>query len=234
MKKYKHANDKKPTERVGFYIALSICMLAVGFAVWSAYSTMSGAPDPSDNTYFSSLSTEKAAVAQEMTGVTEPDTMAATEAETEIPTQAETVVESRLMISETRPDAKDTVKDEIKDPLQAVLRVSDNLVYPVKSHQVLKPYSEDIVYNSTLRDYRAHTGCDFAAETGENVYAMCGGTVNDIAETFRSITAVWTRTSPWKKRMRSAPAIRSARWGRSPAKARTSRMCILRFASAIN
>lgn len=181
MKKYKHANDKKPTERVGFYIALSICMLAVGFAVWSAYSTMSGAPDPSDNTYFSSLSTEKAAVAQEMTGVTEPDTMAATEAETEIPTQAETVVESRLMISETRPDAKDTMKDEIKDPLQAVLRVSDNLVYPVKSHQVLKPYSEDIVYNSTLRDYRAHTGCDFAAETGENVYAMCGGTVNDIS-----------------------------------------------------
>ena len=135
MKKYKHANAKKPTERVGFYIALSICMMAVGFAVWSAYSTMSGAPDPSDNTY----------------------------------------------ISETKPGTKDAEEDVVKDPLQAVLRVTDNLVYPVKSHQVVKPYSEDGVYNSTLRDYRAHTGCDFAAQTGENVYAMCGGTVKEIS-----------------------------------------------------
>ena len=181
MKKYKHANAKKPTERVGFYIALSICMMAVGFAVWSAYSTMSGAPDPSDNTYFSSLSTEEAAVAQEMTGVTEPETETVTQAATEAPTQEETVVESRLLISETKPGTKDAEEDVVKDPLQAVLRVTDNLVYPVKSHQVVKPYSEDGVYNSTLRDYRAHTGCDFAAQTGENVYAMCGGTVKEIS-----------------------------------------------------
>ena len=181
MKRFKHANEKKPTERVGFYIALSICMLAVGFAVWSAYSTMNGAADPSDNTYFSSLSTEQAAVAQEMTGVTEAETEAPTQAATELPEQEETVAERSLRISETKPDTKDAMKQDAKDPLQAALRVSDNLVYPVKSHQVVKPYSEDGVYNSTLRDYRAHTGCDFAAQAGENVYAMCGGTVKDIS-----------------------------------------------------
>ena len=32
MKKYQHRKEKKPTERVSFYIALSICMMAVGFA----------------------------------------------------------------------------------------------------------------------------------------------------------------------------------------------------------
>ena len=182
MKRYKHANDKRPTERVGFYIALSVCMMAVGFAVWSAYSTLNEDINPSDNTYFSSLSTENAAVAQEMTGVTEPETQAVTAAPTEHPTERETLVESGLMLSETRPPETEEKEDEdAVDTLQAVLRVTDSLVYPVKSRQVTKPYSEDGVYSATLHDYRAHTGCDFAADEGENVYAMCGGAVKEIS-----------------------------------------------------
>ena len=182
MKKYKHAKEKKPTDRVSFYIALSISLMAVGFAVWSAYSTFTDTPEPSDNTYFSSLSTENAAVAQEMTGVTEAETQAPAAAVTEAPTQPPTVAERRLIISETKPpEAKQTAQEEEDTPLQAVLKVEEDLVYPVKSRQVTKPYSENGVYNTTLRDYRAHTGCDFAAEPGENVYVMCGGIVKDIS-----------------------------------------------------
>ena len=87
MKNYRHAKVKRPTERVSFYIALSICMMAVGFAVWTAYSTLSDTTEPSDNTYFSSLSTENAAVGQEMTGVTVEATEAVTEPPTEEPTE---------------------------------------------------------------------------------------------------------------------------------------------------
>ncbi|MBQ3330474.1 MAG: M23 family metallopeptidase [Ruminococcus sp.] len=182
MKKYKHANDKKPTERVSFYIALSICLMAVGFAAWSAYSAFNGAPEPSDNTYFSSLSTEKAAVAQEMTGITEPETQPPTQAATQPPTQAVSKEEPQIIISETKPDKKqDVMHDDASTPLKAVLKINESLVYPVKSQQVTNPYSEDGVYNKTLHDYRAHTGCDFAAEEGENIYAMCGGTVKDIS-----------------------------------------------------
>ena len=183
MKNYKHAKDKKPTERAGFYIALSICMMAVGFAVWSAYSTLSGDVEPSDHTYFSSLSTENAAVAQEMTGVTEEETVPPTVTATEEPEQPEeTEAQRRLIITETRPaDTEDAVSESGLNPLQAVLKIEDSLVYPVKSRQVSKPYSEDAVYSGTLHDYRAHTGCDFAAEEGESVYAMCGGVVKDIS-----------------------------------------------------
>lgn len=185
MKNYKHAKDKKPTERVGFYIALSICMMAVGFAVWSAYSTFSGTPEPSDHTYFASLSTENEAVAQEMTGVTEaetrqPETVPATEPPTAAPTHPSTEPSRRLVVSETKPVEK-TANDGGEDPLQAVLKIDDDLVYPVKSRQVIKPYSEDAVYSATLHDHRAHTGCDFAAAQGENVYAMCSGVVKDIS-----------------------------------------------------
>ena len=179
MKQYKHAKNKKPTDRAGFYIALSVCMMAVGFAVWSAYSTLSETTEPGDSTYFSSLSTEEAAVAQEMTGVTEAETQALSAVETQAPA---TEPERRLIISETEPEkADDDADDDVTDTLQAVLKIDDSLVYPVKSQQVTKPYSEDGVYNSTLHDYRAHTGCDFAAEEGENVYAMCGGIVKDIS-----------------------------------------------------
>lgn len=182
MKNYKHAKDKKPTERVSFYIALSICMMAVGLAVWSAYSTFSDAPDTTDNTYFSSLSTENAAVGQEMTGITEAQTEAHTEAETEAPTQAETEPARKLIISETKPtEAQTANRDSGSDSLQAVLNIKESMIYPVKSQQVSKPYSEDAVYSKTLRDHRAHTGCDFAADEGENVYAMCDGTVSDIS-----------------------------------------------------
>ena len=182
MKRYKHASNNKPTERVSFYIALSICLMAVGFAAWSAYSTLSGTPQSSDNTYFSSLSTENAAVAQEMTGVTVAETFPPTEAVTQAPTQPESDEQPRIIVSETMPEEKrEAANDDVSTPLKAVLKIEENLVYPVKSRQVSKPYSEDGVYSKTLHDYRAHTGCDFTAEEGENIYAMCAGTVKDIS-----------------------------------------------------
>lgn len=181
MKKYKHAKDKKAYERVSFYIALSVCMMAVGLAVWSAYSTLSDRAQP-ESSYFSSLATQSAAVAQDMTGVTVAETQAPTEIPTEAPTQPPTRGPRALVISETRPpEADDDGADSGLDALQAVLRVEDSLIYPVRSRSVSKPYSEDSVYNKTMRDYRAHTGCDFYAEEGESVYAMCSGTVSDIS-----------------------------------------------------
>lgn len=189
MKKYQHRKEKKPTERVSFYIALSVCMLAVGLAVWSAY-TAFVEPEDEKESYFSSLNGGQTAVAQDMTGVTVPvstsaPTAAATAAPTTAPTQPDTkavMKEHSFTVSETLPPkTEQAMQDGMLSPLQAVLRVSDDLIYPVKSRQVLKAYSEENVYNETLRDYRAHTGCDFSAEEGENVYAMCAGTVKKIS-----------------------------------------------------
>ena len=185
MKRYKHTREKKATERVSFYIALSVCMMAIGLAVWSAYSTFTEQPDE-DESYFSSLSSTTVAAAQEMTGVTEPVTEAETVIETEAPTIASSTeaAESKrsIMLSETEPeDTAEAGEQSDPDGLQAVLKVEEDLIYPVKSHTVTKPYSEKSVYNKTMKDHRAHTGCDFAAEEGENVYSMCPGKVKDIS-----------------------------------------------------
>lgn len=183
MKRYKHTKEKKATERVSFYIALSVCMMAIGLAVWSAYSTFSDQADE-DESYFSSLSSTTAPVAQEMTGVTEQETAAeetVIETQETAPATEEPAKRLSFTLSETKPDSTEDSDTSEPDGLQAVLRIEDDLIYPVKSHSVLKPYSEDSVYNKTMKDLRAHTGCDFAAEEGESVYAMCPGKVKDIS-----------------------------------------------------
>ena len=192
MKRYKHS--KKSTERVGFYVALSVCMMAVGLAIWSAYASFSDEPADNDG-YFSSLSSMTTAdVAQPMTGITEVSTsgptsaptVPATTAPTVAPTDASAQPETRtkriaLYETATLTYTDDVMADGELSSLQAVLRVADSLIYPVKSRSVLKQYSEDAVYSQTMKDYRSHPGCDFVAEEGESVYAMCGGTVKNIS-----------------------------------------------------
>ena len=190
MKKYKREKRgaKDSTERIGFYVALTVCMAAVGLAIWSAYTSF-GSGDEGGG-YFASLATGPAPVAQQMTGVTERETVfptvgptaaARTEAE-QAPTEAETRTKSfTIYETATLPRTEDANRKAELSSLQAVLRVADSLTYPVKSRSVIKQYSEEPVYNQTMGDYRSHPGCDFAAEAGESVYAMCAGTVKEIS-----------------------------------------------------
>ena len=181
--KYSSSRKKDKSERPGFYVALSVCMMAVGLAIWSAYTSFDNERDVSDGGYFASLSSTTAPAAQQMTGVTELvlPTSAVTQA-TVAPTQPSTQSKSVIVHeSATLPRDEDAERESEITSLQAVLKVADDLVYPVKSRSVLKQFSEEVVYNKTMRDYRSHTGCDFAASQGENVYAMCAGTVKDIS-----------------------------------------------------
>ena len=180
MKKYKHNRAKKRTERVGFYIALSICLVAVGLAVWSTYTSVSDYLAESETEYYSSLLETTAQVAQNVTGVTEePTELPATADE---PKTTETRDKSiTLYESSTLPRTEDVDAESDLDSLSAVLKVTESLIYPVDSKSVLKEYSETAVYNSTMKDYRTHTGTDFVAKEGENVYSMCDGVVNSIS-----------------------------------------------------
>lgn len=184
MKEYQHTK-KESTDKVSFYIALTICMVAIGLAIWSAYSSIEEG-DGDDGGYFASLSAATQPVVQEMTGVTESPTSVPTEPGTSAPavTPTEPATSAPAQTPSegaTQPRAEDVEMEEELSSLQAVLRVTDSLIYPVKSKSVLKQYSEEAVYSKTMQDYRAHTGCDFAAEKGESVYAMCPGTVKNIS-----------------------------------------------------
>lgn len=181
MKKYKHNSAKKPTERVGFYIALSICLVAVGLAVYSTYTSISDYLEQPDDEYYSALAETAAPVARNVTGVTEAPT------ENDIATPDESVAEETrkrsltLYETSTLPQTEDVDAQSDLDSLSPVFKVAESLIYPVDSKSVLREYSESAVYNSTMKDYRAHTGTDFTAKEGERVYAMCDGVVKKIS-----------------------------------------------------
>ncbi|MBR2715541.1 MAG: M23 family metallopeptidase [Ruminococcus sp.] len=179
MKKYKH-KSKKPTERVGFYIALSICLVAVGLAVYSTYTSVSDYLSESDDEYYSSLVETTAQVSKDVTGVTEAETQVKEATLDEQSTQETRDNVLSLYESSTFPKTEDVDAQSDLDSLSAVFKVSESLIYPVDSKSVLREYSETGVYNPTLKDYRAHTGTDFTAKSGENVYAMCDGVVKNI------------------------------------------------------
>ena len=183
MKKYKHNSSKKPTERVGFYIALSICLVAVGLAVYSTYTSVSEYLQKSNDEYSATLNETVKPVAQNVTGVTEAETVTSNNQAT---SDEATTGETRdgtlsLYESSTLPETEDVVAASDSDSLSAVLKVTESLIYPVDSESVLYEYSEDAVYNSTMKDFRAHTGTDFVANEGDKVYAMCDGVVKKIA-----------------------------------------------------
>ena len=70
MKKYsKHKTSHRPSDRIGFYIALSICLVAVGLAVWSTYTSVGDYLKEKNNEFSASLTDEQAPVAKDVEGV---------------------------------------------------------------------------------------------------------------------------------------------------------------------
>lgn len=170
-KYYNRKKRKSKSEKIGFYTAFSICVIAVAMAVYSTYNTLN--ISSSDSSEKSSAPTQAQLVNEVVTGVTEnvvePTIGGVFEAtyptaisdEAEFPSEAET----------------ETTEDSTRDALQTMLSTELSLEFPTKTGTVLREYSTDSVYFKTLNVWRPHTGVDFATELGENVLAMCDGTV---------------------------------------------------------
>ena len=165
MELYNAKKRKRSTkERVGFYTALSICLAAVGMAAYSTYVNLSA-------DYSAAETSPTVAVNKVVTGVTE--TEKATKA-TEEPKPTEETTEPET--KETQY-VDETAPDETKSALETMLSVDTSLIYPLDNVKILKPYSEDSVYNQTLNEWEAHTGVDFACKEGDSIYAMGDGEV---------------------------------------------------------
>ena len=55
------------------------------------------------------------------------------------------------------------------------------LASPVREGVIMVAHSgRDLVYSSTMEDYRAHTGIDVSASLGDKVYACAVGTITDV------------------------------------------------------
>ncbi len=176
MRRYSYKNNKKSRkEKIGFLTAFSICIVAVGLALWSTYSSIGGFENSNvtEPTYIAVYPPTEP-VGRDVTGVVVTETEPTEEkvVTTQEPEPLTTVVPVGTETQELYTGDSES--------LQTMLQVSASLDFPVHSGKILKEYSEDVVYNSTMGDYRAHTGVDFRADEGENVLAMCDGSVEEI------------------------------------------------------
>ena len=141
----------------GFYIALAVCLVAVGglavanFVAQPEVPSQSGLPSDED-------------VGNSLTGV--PDDRTTTRATT---TKATTSKYTLPTTTAAKPTTAQTTTP------------AELFVLPF-GNTVSKGFSEEPVFSETMQDWRVHVGTDFAGETGRDVRALADGTVTDISE----------------------------------------------------
>ena len=202
MKKYKHnsKNKKYRSERIGFFTAFSVCIIAISLGLWSTYMSIGGldgnleSENGSEN--FGQQSPVTEAVDSEVRGmVADGRSSGGDESEEEgdagegegdsegfgSDKDSESVTDTSPSEDTENVDVPDTgIADTTQDKLQTIFQVRSSLLYPVASKRIVKEYSEEAVYSKTMEDYRSHNGTDFQSKKGEAVFSVCEGIVEEI------------------------------------------------------
>lgn len=169
-KKRHKAKRRTKGEKIGFYTALSVCMIAVCMAVYSTYNTLTD----SGISVTEQTTTGVVQVNEAVTGINE--TVETPQIDFEIPTIAAETFEETQAVTESTGASGDITA------LQTLLSTDLSLSYPLKSNNVIREYNEKSVYYKTLNVWKPHKGVDFSGELGDDVFAMCGGTVTNISD----------------------------------------------------
>ncbi len=165
----RNTNFEKVSAGKGFYVALSVCILAIAASalgihyttnrirgITDSYTqsteespTQNEAPTQEDE----SAGRKQTGVADERTSAVEPESESTTQPESETATVPTTAAPTTAA----------------PQPVSYILPMGTNIV---------KDYSHgEMVYSQTMQDWRVHNGIDFAGEEGENVYAVADGKV---------------------------------------------------------
>ena len=153
----------------GFYVALGICMIAIGVSAWAAIDKASTPPDDilsSDTAEYVSepLSSYDAEANNEQQGV-----------EDERDTSSQ---KNENLSSEEQNNYNEDLNSEISE--ESEKPVADTFSYPV-SGEVIKKFSDsELQFSATFNDMRLHTGIDIKADKGAEVKAVGDGTVLEV------------------------------------------------------
>ncbi len=188
--------SENKARRNGFYLALAVCLVAVGVAAWSTFDAVQGyiaateeldssSPENVNSRSDDPMSQRSPAPSSQPS---KPSTSSAEEAkpsESPAPTpkpRATYVPKPSAPPEGTASEPADAEPAEPQVPANAPLyEISGEMIYPVSGETVSKAYSAGApVYSDTMRDWRVHTGADFSAESGEQVLACGNGIVKEI------------------------------------------------------
>ncbi len=147
------------------YSVICLCVIALGLIVYFSTQTekSSGVNEPTTVRVEETTEVQRRVTVKEE--AKEPETQQSTEAETSEP---ETTTEAK-----TEPATMPM--NETNTPYKSFYK------YPV-SEEVLAGYSEELVKNETMGDYRAHMAVDFRAGAGVKVVAINDGIVTAVTK----------------------------------------------------
>lgn len=197
--------SEEKTGRSGFYLALAVCLVAVGIAAWSTYDAVTSYAANTESDELISQQAEdvrqnqQTGIALEEDGEGKPvsreeerkESSAANRDDPEAPRKdvKETAGQPE---SETTPAPSPTPApqpedaDENSDSSQQVpanaplYAISAEMIWPISDGEVQTAYSAGTpVYSETMKDWRIHTGLDVSAEAEAPVVACANGQVKE-------------------------------------------------------
>lgn len=170
------AERKKSTERRGFYLALAVCLTAIGIAAWSTYDTVSGFLEPTGSESSASSAASTPRPTPETSVPVDDDPESAVSAGHAQGTVPEVSASTEAEPQEVNAPAEETPVEETA--AEPTYTDSETLTRPVPG-EVMTEFSDTPVYSETMRDYRVHAGTDYTAAHGETVHACANGIVKE-------------------------------------------------------
>ena len=187
-KRYSESKARKN----GFYLALAVCLVAVGVAAWSTYDAVQSYT----GRVLSSASEPDTPADRQARDVREGQSAAPADEDPEAPRTASSTtarqtagaVQNRASSApaetsrvESKPEASAAEPESSapQTPVNAPMyERSAEMIYPLETKEILKAYSSGApVYSKTMRDWRIHEGLDLTARGGDNVLACANGLV---------------------------------------------------------
>lgn len=154
----------------GFYVALGICMIAIGISAWSTVRVLSPSAENKNGEYdFSSdenLSTENI-----QSGISDGNNTSSKSSKINNTASQNKSVSEQKSVSSQEKTKNTSSADEAAAP------VAKYFVFPV-SGEIQKDFSDgDLKYSITYNDWRVHNGIDITAKVGTAVKSAGDGVV---------------------------------------------------------
>lgn len=175
----KNENEKKSLKKLpGFYIALCCCVLVIGLAgYFTERREKNSVPeDTAENTVFSGGIDAYTSEAVSGNVVPASETVTREEYDSEMQTAEATEPPVQNDAVSTAETSESVYEAPAEEAAVIVSAKSLDLEMPVNG-EVLAEFSDKLVYNSAMEDWRTHDGIDIAAEVGCSVHAAAAGTV---------------------------------------------------------
>ncbi|MFR5877047.1 MAG: peptidoglycan DD-metalloendopeptidase family protein [Eubacterium sp.] len=150
-------SNKKETKNIkALFSVVCICIIALGLIVYFSTNSKSDNDTVNEATTIEETTKEITTDVQHAVTVTETTEKTTAEKTTEKSTEPSTMEQG-----------------ESNTPYKSFYK------YPM-TEAVLNGYSEELVYDETMGDYRAHAAVDFSGNTGDEVVAINDGLVLDV------------------------------------------------------